>query len=117
NLHTTIEKANKTMDALLANERKAVGKEYSNFPETFIPYAKAFQQATGIKPSSKEKMDWLSTIQDWINAGYQPDDVTAAVKAIVSDGRMAINRPGSITWKLRAMAMRKTPEYQYEVLY
>lgn len=108
-----IKKANKTVDAILETERKAKGKQYTQLPEIFIPYAKSFADATGIQPSKRDLMEWLSVIQDWMNAGYQPSDVTEAVRDIIAEGKISIARPASITFKLRSLAMAKRAEPHY----
>jgi hypothetical protein len=99
--------ADKTVDAILSNERNAIGKSYTTVPEIYQPYAKAFVECTGLPYSKKQASDWLATIDEWQGMGMQPDDVRTAVQAILAEGRVAITRPGSITWKLRDMKVKK----------
>ena len=102
--------ANKTIDGMIEAERKAAGKTHTQLPEVMQPYAEAFTAATKIKMTKREATDWLQTIQDWLDAGYQPHDVTRACQTILHDGRTAISRPGSITWKLRSQEAYKPQE-------
>ena len=105
-----IEAANKTMDAILEIEKRAKGKKYTQLPEIYIPYAREFSCSTGLEPSKKDMAEWISTIDDWIRAGYQPEDISRAVREIMADGRMAITRPASITWKLKDIFVKRRYE-------
>jgi biotin operon repressor len=110
NKEETIQRARKTVDGILEFERKGQGKKHTTLNEMQVPYADAFVQATGIKMTDRERGDWLMTIQEWIDAGYQPHDVTRAVNSVRSEGRLAITRPGSITWKMRSQGVYKHVE-------
>jgi hypothetical protein len=94
--------ANKTVDAILENERKSTGKQWTNLPEIYHPFAKVFQDLTGIIYTKKQSFDWMDTFDEWLKGGFQPSDVDAAIRSIQNGGRVSISRPGSVTWKLRA---------------
>lgn len=100
--------ADKKVDAILEIERKAPGKTWTQIPELFQPLARAFCEATTLSYSKRQSMEWMSTFSDWMTAGYSPEMVTEAVRAICSQPNSpAISRPGSIEWKLRDLKVKK----------
>lgn len=103
-----VNSSNLKVDAILENELKASSKSWSNVPEQFIPYCKAFCESTTLKYSKKNFNEWVSTFSDWMNEGYTPDMITDAVNQICSDPRpTAIVRPSSIDWKLKDMKVKR----------
>jgi hypothetical protein len=107
--------ANKTVDAILDNERKTTGKQWTNLPEIYHPFAKAFQDATGIIYTKKQSFDWMDTFDEWLKSDFQPSDVDTAIRSIQADGRVSISRPGSVTWKLRAgVAAKHSQQVSFE---
>lgn len=93
--------ADKTVDAILATEKHAAGKTWTNLPEPYHAYGRAFCEATGLNYHKKYLFDWIGTFDEWQADGFTPERVTEAVSACRNKG-MDISRPGSITWKLRA---------------
>ncbi len=102
------DKVNKFVKVELENATKTKTMGFSELPETYIPYAKSFTESTGIAYLKRYFSDWCSTINDWINLGYQPEDITSAISEISAEGKMGfISRPGSIDWKLRQLEAAK----------
>ncbi len=105
-----IEDANRMVDGILENEKRAKGKKYTLLPEIYIPYGRAFSDATGLQPSKNDMAEWINVFNDWMLAGYQCPDISRAVREIVADGEMPITRPASITWKLKDISVKKRYE-------
>jgi hypothetical protein len=96
------ESADQAVDNILENERKAKGRQWTNLPEIYHQFGKTFQDCTGIIYTKKQAFDWMSEFDEWLKAGFKPEDVERAIRSIQADGKISISRPGSITWKLRA---------------
>lgn len=92
--------AYKAVDAILETERKSAGKTWTNLPEPYHAYGRAFCESTGLNYHKKYLFDWINTFDEWQADGFQPADVRRAVEAC--RGKTDISRPGSITFKLRA---------------
>ena len=102
-----LDDANRKVDGILENEKKAKGKGWSQLPEIYHPLAKAFSESTSLPYSKKQSMDWLATFSDWMDAGYTPTMITKAVTDICAmPNAPAITRPGSLDWKLRDMIVK-----------
>ena len=104
--------ANRTVDAILENERKAQQKNHyslrEKFPEVLVGYSDVYVQLSGQKPSKRTFMDWLSTFQDWLDEGLQAKDVQAAYSyATRPNGGFLVGRPGSLT--NTAVALKSKP--------
>jgi hypothetical protein len=100
--------ANKTVDAILENERQSVGKSWSKLPAPYDLYGKAFCEATGLNYHKTDFNFWASTFDEWMTDGFQPTDISKAVEAC--RGKTDISSPRSITWKLRAMMVENGPK-------
>ena len=98
---------NAKVDYMLAAARKAQGREYTALPEQFIPYAEVCVNVAGLRYSKRTVHDWMATFTDWMDAGYQPEQVADAIRAIHKDGKILISRPGSITHRLDAESALK----------
>ena len=102
------DKANKTVDAILENERKMtnswVGRE--KIPESIRALLDVYVELTGQTPSKGKLMDWLQTGNEWLELGITPIDLRKAYeKANPPDGRgFAVVRPGSLTATAGAIA-------------
>lgn len=96
--------ANRKVDAILDQERLAVGKvnypKRESLPEPIRELIDAFVEATGIKPLAKETVGWLMVGQDWLNLGASPADIRGALD--YAKGKFAIMTPHSLTNTLRA---------------
>jgi hypothetical protein len=89
---------------------------YTQMPELYIPYAKAFIESTGIQYLKRYFSDWCGTFEDWISLGYQPDDIKSAVEDLIEEGKGGlVSRPGSVDFKLRSMKVlaRQKPKNPY----
>jgi hypothetical protein len=109
-----VKKANGTVDQILEIERRVSGKSWTNLPEVYHSYGKVFCEATGLNYHKKYLMDWIATFDEWQQDGYQPVDVYRAVD--LCRGKTDISRPGSITFKLRAMKVA-SPHLEQEMIY
>jgi DNA-binding protein H-NS len=96
-----LEKANKKVDYILENERKA--KESWNgrgqMPEPIRELLDVYVEVTGQKPIKAKLMDWLQSGQEWLELGATPQDIQEAYKKAhpeKGDGFM-VSRPGSLT--------------------
>jgi hypothetical protein len=96
------ESADQAVDNIIENERKVKGRQWTNLPEIYHQFGKTFQDFTGIIYTKKQAFDWMSEFDEWLKAGFKPEDVERAIRSIQADGKISISRPGSITWKLRA---------------
>ena len=96
--------ANRKVDAILDQERLAVGKvsypKREALPEPIRELIDAFVDATNIRPLAKETMGWLMAGQDWLNLGASAADVRGALE--YAKGKFAIMTPHSLTNTLRA---------------
>ncbi len=103
---------NAKVDAIINMAREAQNKEYTRLPEIYIPFAKVCVEVAGLRYSKRTERDWTSTFQDWMDAGYQPEDVIHAIHSIHSERKILISRPGTITHRLDAEAAlgRSRPE-------
>ena len=96
--------ANKTVDAILEQARQSNSKSWTKLPAPYDQYARAFCEATGLSYQKKYFSDWCSTFDEWMVDGIQPSVITKAVRAIQGmDSPTSISRPGSLTWKLKAL--------------
>ena len=96
-----IEKANKKVDFILENERKALDSwpGRASIPEPIRDLLDVYVQITGQKPAKNKLMDWLQTGQEWLEIGISSEDLQAAYKKAkpdCGDGFM-VSRPGSLT--------------------
>jgi len=104
-----LQKANRTVDALLEQERVAQEKQTSGaswsgrerIPEPIRELLDVYVQITGQKPGKGKLMDWLSTGQEWLDQGATGDDVQSAYKIATpsnpNKGGFLVTRPGSLT--------------------
>lgn len=102
----SLQQANDKVTAIIEANKQASDKSWSKIPEPFQDFGKAFCESTGLIYSKKVSMDWISTISDWMQAGFVPIDIKKAVNECIA-ANMDISRPGSITWKLNALKVRK----------
>jgi len=95
--------ANKMVDAILEQDQKSKsswsGRE--KMPEPIRDLLDVYVQLTGQKPLKDQIMDWLSTGNDYIEAGIQAIDLQRAYEKSKPDpngkGGFMVNRPGSLT--------------------
>jgi hypothetical protein len=101
--------ANKTVDAILENERIAQEKLSSGaawpgrekMPEPIRELLDTYVKLTGQRPTKGSLMDWLSTGQDWLDLGIIAGDLEKAYKKSKGDergfGAFTVGRPGGLT--------------------
>jgi hypothetical protein len=112
-----IDKANRTVDALLEQERTAQEKQASGaswsgrekIPEQIRDLLDVYVQITGQCPTKGVLMDWLQTGQEWLEVGISMDDLkNAYAKANPDNGEgFMVARPGSLTRVAGMMAGKR----------
>lgn len=100
--------ANKAVDYILEHSEKYPHREM--IPDAARELIDVFVSETGLHPSKKTLLDWISTASDWIESGIIPEDITNAYKESRKIG-YSVGRPGSLTTTCNAMAglRRKKP--------
>ena len=103
-----INNANKTVDAILDNAKKALGswQGREKMPEPLRDLGDAFVNVTGIKPQKKELAFWMGEFQDWLGMGVKPSDLQE-VKAYSTEHGYDIFGPSSMTKTLRMLIAKK----------
>lgn len=100
------EVANKKVDAILENDRKAiekmaggswVGRE--SLPEPIRELLDFYVKLTGQKPTKGMLMDWNATAGEWLEIGITTDDLREAYKKANPEKGTGffVARPGSLT--------------------
>jgi hypothetical protein len=103
NIPAIVTAANKSVDAMLNQERQNATKltypKRESLPEPIRELIDAFVIATNIKPRAKETLGWLGAGQDWLNLRASADDVLAIIE--YAKDKFTITTPFSITNVLR----------------
>lgn len=106
-----VDQANAKVDAILANDKKAKYEHRDSFPETLAPYADAYVELTGQKPTKRVLMDWLQTFSDWLAEGLSPDNIRMAWEYASREGGFLVSRPGSLTNTAVALKSRRSSQH------
>jgi hypothetical protein len=116
-----IQKANKTVDAMLDQERKSAKRinypKRESLPEPIRELIDAFVEVSGIKPISKEALSWLVAGNDWLEIGATAADVRGAFE--YAKGKFSVMTPHSLTNTLRAYragSLKETSEKFVQVV-
>lgn len=100
------EQTNRKVDAILDQERQAIGKinypKRESLPEPIRELIDAWVSATGIKPLAREAMGWLSEGQNWLNLHATAKDVIAAFDYAKANYPAMPTTPFGLTNTLRA---------------
>ena len=66
------------------------------------PFASVYLKTLGNRyaPAKSERKLWYKVLNEWVEAGFTPDDVSRAIK-VARDAHMVIKGPQSITWAMR----------------
>jgi hypothetical protein len=89
-------------------ERERIRAGYTALPPQYLDYGRVLTETAGLICCKRTIGDWIQTIDGWMDAGYQPYHVEAAILAIRKERNpILISRPGSITFKLDGLAALK----------
>jgi len=105
------------LDAILDQERQAVGKvtypKREALPEAIRELIDEFVRASGIKPISKDMLNWLQAGNDWLEIGAQVKDIAPAY--LQAKEKYTVYSPHSITKELqRYKAQPQQPAKTYD---
>jgi hypothetical protein len=92
------ENANRTMDAILENEKNKRYPNRDKIPPEYLGLCDTYNALTGQEPSKRVLVDWLGTFAEMVTEGIGADDLTAA-HAMLTNRKdpILIARPGSLT--------------------
>lgn len=98
--------ASKKVDYIIEANEKAKSRSWSNLPANYHDYGRAFFEVTGLKYVKSMAFDCMSTFDEWRESGFSPDNVREAFAELKAAGKQGmVSRPGSLTWKLRSLAV------------
>lgn len=101
---TIVDSTNKTVDAMLEQERLSIGRvsypKRESLPEPIRELLDGWVKATGMKPLSKDVFHWMNAMNDWLELGVQVADIAPAYEAVKD--KFAVLTPHSLTNTLRA---------------
>jgi hypothetical protein len=108
---TDLEKANRLMDAILANAQKATYPNRERIPESFLPYCDFYVEMVGKDPdghyiqvpTQRVITDWILTFEEWKQERLTREHIRAAWEHANRDGGFPVGRPGALTKTAVAM--------------